>query len=370
MQVERVYGKDNKTILCNVPPMLPGNLFDQPLELTVMPGITRRFGDFSVASFLARFLAGNRSLKEAREISRKRLALVASGVGYLDAEAYALNHQVQCYIKAKQTLVNTPEHTIESLLGLNGMVTLENQHAGAIRKKQNWVGGKTVFTARYVCPPPELVDGLMDNWLAFINASNISPNTPYSPETKAIIGHCQLASIHPFFEGNGRTSRLFIDGLLEKTYGDRVPLLAYRLSPSCPPRAYIEAQECLNVGDPKGLAHPFWSDALAWGEQLQKQIIDILSQTRKKIYGKVGLAMLSPASVTLLNHLWSQPIVCQQGLLRLFDMNPSKVHVAINELVKLGILETRKLRAPANAVIYDCPMIFAAYTAMDDLVFS
>jgi hypothetical protein len=362
MQVKRVFGDKNKTVLCNVPPMLPGDLFNEPVDIKAMQGIELHFGDFSISSFMARYLAGNRSLKEARKVSRKRLALVASSVGYLDPEAYELQAQIQRYIKAKRKFIETEHHTLKSVLALNRIIVSESEMSGAVRHTQNWVGGKTVFVARYVCPPPELVPELVENWLGFINEKD------YSPETKAIIGHCRLASIHPFNEGNGRTARLLMDGLLEKAYGDRVPLLIYRLSPSCPPNAHIEAQELLNVGDPKGYSHSFWFDALSWADKLQVKIVEILSEARKIIYGKIGLGMLSASSAKLLDYLWCQPVVCQQGLLTLFDMDLSKVRVAINELIGFGILETRKLREPENAVIYDCPIIFTAYAAMDDAI--
>ena len=364
MQVERKHGEKNKTIYCNVPPMLPGKTLDHAADMQKSTGITPRFGDFTVAAFMARYLAGNRSLREARQVSRKRLALVASAVGYLDPEAYELNQQIQRYIKAKKKFVATPHHTINSILALNAVIAPENTITGTIRTVQNWVGGKTVFTARYVSPPPEMVPELFENWLDFIN------NETPSGEIKAIIGHCRLLSIHPFAEGNGRTARLIMDGLLEKNYDDSVPLLTYRLSPSCPPEGYIEALKLLDVGDPQGLSHPFWHQAIAWSDKLQVAIVDILTASKKQINHIIGLKMLSSASLKLLNHIWSQPIVCQSGLLTLFDGDIAQVNVAINDLVNVGILQTRKLRAPENAVIYDCPIIFAAYKAIDDALFN
>jgi len=361
MQIERPFGDNNQAILCNVPPMLPGELFNQAIELKMSSGVEQRFGDFSISAFISRYLAGNSSLREARLVSRKRLALVASEVGYLDAQAVQLHQQIQRYQQAKQILIDSPVHTLDAICKLNGLIAPEQKGSGKLRQRQNWVGGKTPFIARYVCPPPEAVAALMDNWLTFINA------TSYSPEAIAITGHCSLASIHPFSEGNGRTARLFLDGMLEKTHGDKVPLLTYRLSPAC--SGYIEAQELMNIGDPQSLSHPFWREAIAWSDQLQITFVDILSACKKQLHSKIGMNRLSAASAKLLNRLWSQPIVCQRGLLTLFDMDINAVRLALNELVKMGILDSRKLRSPENAVIYDCPIIFAAYTAMDDAIF-
>jgi hypothetical protein len=99
-------------------------------------------------------------------------------------------------------------------------------------------------------------------------------------------------------------------------------------------------------------------------------IVDILTASKKQVSRIVGLQILSAASVKLLNHIWSQPIVCHSGLLTLFDGDTAQVSVAINGLVNVGILQTRQLRAPENAIIYDCPIILSAYNAIDDAIFN
>jgi hypothetical protein len=52
MIVERQIGKTNKTVSCNVPPMLPGDTLNDCVELQVTAGIKPGFGDFSIAAFL------------------------------------------------------------------------------------------------------------------------------------------------------------------------------------------------------------------------------------------------------------------------------------------------------------------------------
>ena len=362
MQLKRPFG--DKTILCNVPPELPSDTFNANVIFNVGNGIKTPFGDFSIATFLSRYLAGNRSLKQARLVSRKRLALVSSQVGYLDPEALELHQQIQRYIKAKQMIVDTSEQTTETILALNRCIASEQDGTGRYRQHQNFVGGKNVFTARYVCPPVDLVDGLMNNWLNFHN------NSTDTPIVRAIIAHSRLNAIHPFTDGNGRTARIFLDSLLETAYGDRVPLLIYLLTSVEKVDAYLEALNLLAVGDCKGLSHPFWFEAITWGEQLQEKMVVALKIAKKQINSKTGMRMLSPASVKLLKHIWSQPIVCQNGLLNLFDMDMTLVRTSITELTGMGILQMRRLREPHNAVIYDCPIIFAAYQTMDDAIFS
>jgi hypothetical protein len=148
MLVERVYGDKNKTIFCNVPSLLPGDVLKQPLKVKAYKGLDKTFGQFSIGTFMARYLAGNRSLKQARGVSRKRLALVTSNIGYLDPEAYELSSQIKRYVKATKSVNNTQIHSSNSILSINGIIAKERNNTGEIRKVQNWVGSKSVFDAR------------------------------------------------------------------------------------------------------------------------------------------------------------------------------------------------------------------------------
>ena len=73
------------------------------------------------------------------------------------------------------------------------------------RTRQNWLRGpmRGASGVTYVPPPPELVDGIMDDWMAFANTA---------PKHIDAIVAASIASfgfvfIHPFMDGNGRLSR-------------------------------------------------------------------------------------------------------------------------------------------------------------------
>lgn len=61
--------------------------------------------------------------------------------------------------------------------------------------------GKVIYTP----PPPNKVPGLMANLLEFINAEQFSD---LNALVKMAIIHHQFESIHPFYDGNGRTGRI------------------------------------------------------------------------------------------------------------------------------------------------------------------
>jgi len=116
--------------------------------------------------------------------------------------------EVQNYIRALKSgfelvsetglLTNKTVLKIQEILEENkaGFRTLPGT---ALRSSDN---GKTIYT-----PPQdiEVINRLMSNLERFINDSNISDMDPL---IKMAIIHFQFESIHPFYDGNGRTGRI------------------------------------------------------------------------------------------------------------------------------------------------------------------
>ncbi len=83
---------------------------------------------------------------------------------------------------------------------------------GMYRDTQVFVGGKddTLETARYVPPPPEAVQWLMDSLLEYVGGGN------ENVLIRAALAHYQFETIHPFRDGNGRMGRLLIMLMLHR----------------------------------------------------------------------------------------------------------------------------------------------------------
>ena len=347
--------------------MIPLSLVDRKINIKANFQLNdfkrSKYGEFCLNTFLNRYLAGNRSLKESRSLSRKRLALVTSHIGYLDPEAVDLVAQMNNYENAKKIFSSTSTISIETLLDANKLVASENIKSGSIREMQNWIGGDTPNKALHVPPPPEYLDELINDWLAFVNCSSLAE------EVIAIIGHNQLLSIHPFTDGNGRVARLFLHVLLEKKYGDIIHPILYRIH-----EEYGEYINAINSTlEEEGLSnnlHDFWNKSLLWGNNLMKKLHEILEVGQSEIFRIISLRPISKDAQILIGHLWSQPIVCELGLFKHFGWNFYTSQSAIKELINANLLFPRKLRQPENAIIYDCPLIFDVWKELDNLIFS
>ncbi|WP_139158563.1 MULTISPECIES: hypothetical protein [Pseudoalteromonas] len=104
--VEHYFHNVKKRLPCTVPPQLYGRDIVWDIQYKLSHDNQQTPKAFDLNFFLSRLVAGNKSLKEARGVSRKRLALVSSKIGYSDPEALDLLKQMHRYCKAKDLLAN------------------------------------------------------------------------------------------------------------------------------------------------------------------------------------------------------------------------------------------------------------------------
>ena len=92
---------------------------------------------------------------------------------------------------------------------------------GELKSEQNWIGSRTIQTARFVPPPPDESLDTLDELERFIHRDN----EPLPLLIKLALIHYQFETIHPFPDGNGRVGRLIIPLMLCERKAMSQPLL-------------------------------------------------------------------------------------------------------------------------------------------------
>lgn len=163
-------------------------------------------------------IEGNRlTLEQVRELGENK-EVVASAkdkqevVNYLQALDAIPRYASKKKIDIKLFL------TIHKTLAKN---TLKNtKDCGAFRDRQVFVG-KRIFdgtqlkeVVEYMPPETKEVPRLVEEFLDWLNSKKTAKNNPV---ILAGIAHYEVAKIHPFIDGNGRTARLLATLLLYKS---------------------------------------------------------------------------------------------------------------------------------------------------------
>jgi Fic family protein len=91
---------------------------------------------------------------------------------------------------------------IKRVAHLHAIANGGNSAHSAYRDSMVWVDGLRPVDAKLIPGPASTVLPLMHDYIAFIRRSDIDI------KTKLALAHYQILMIHPFFDGNGRLSRL------------------------------------------------------------------------------------------------------------------------------------------------------------------
>ena len=118
--------------------------------------------------------------------------------------------EVKNAYEAYKLIKEVNQYSIKDLKKVHGVMTyLTVDESGEFRK-----GNEGVFDENgnciHVCPPPERVDGLMDQLFKWMQDNNGIVH----PLILSSVFHYEFVFIHPFKDGNGRTARLWQNVLL------------------------------------------------------------------------------------------------------------------------------------------------------------
>ncbi len=217
---------------------------------------------------------------------------------------------------------------------------LEKNNAGF--RKVPGTALKNATTGEVVYTPPqdyETIKELMTNLEQFINDDSLSD---FDPIVKMAIIHFQFESIHPFYDGNGRTGRIInVLYLVMKDLLDLPILYLSRYIIENKAKYYELLQEVRNTGN--------WENWLLYiiqaVEQTSKQTISTIKeiQTLMLEYKHLIRNNYKFYSQDLLNNLFQHPYTKIEFIEK--DLGVSRITAGsyLNKLAKDGILIKQKL---------------------------
>ena len=206
---------------------------------------------------------------------------------------------------------------------------------GEFRRSQNWIGGASPTTARFVPPPPHLIDDAFAELERFLHDPE-----PMPPIVKAALAHAQFETIHPFLDGNGRIGRLLITFWLVSRGILRKPLLYPSLYFKEHRDEYVARLQAIRDEGEWESWVAFFVDGIARSaREATDRAIDILAlRDRDRDRISRALGRRAPNGLALLDRLFGQPVVSAKLVERLLGVSQPTASGLVNALADEGLL--------------------------------
>jgi Fic family protein len=209
-------------------------------------------------------------------------------------------------------------------------------YPGEFRKTQNWIGGGSPATARFVPPPPSELLRTLGDLESFLHSTDSLPKL-----VKAGLAHAQFETIHPFTDGNGRVGRLMIVFYLCEQRVLAKPVL------------YLSEFFKKNRDTYFDLLHAYHEkgDVIPWLRFFLEGIADVsaeaiftsrrIMEVRERDIGRVSaMGRGSPNAMVLLRHLFKVPIVSVSNVERATGLSRTNANKLVSRFVEAEILQT------------------------------
>lgn len=206
---------------------------------------------------------------------------------------------------------------------------------GEFRRSQNWVGGPSPETARYVPPPAPEMKTALDQFERFLHRDDDLPFL-----VKVGLAHAQFESIHPFLDGNGRIGRLLITFLLAHHGVLRDPLLYLSIFFKQHRQEYYDRlQYVRDRGEWEEWLAFFLEGVATVSDQATKtarEIVQLREDKRQQINDELGRR--SGNAQILLEDLFRHPYVNVKIVERATDLSQPAANALVNAMEEIGIL--------------------------------
>ncbi|MCJ7826469.1 Fic family protein [Patescibacteria group bacterium] len=288
----------------------------------------------AVSSFASTSIEGNPlPLTEVKKILKNRPAIIH------DSEREVLN-----YNQALQELNNTLKEKnaslfLELIAKIQKQVTdglLPSVDCGALRQKPVVVNDPRTGNIAYLPPDVEDVRPLMESLLVYVNANK----DVVDPLIIAGIFHKQMVIIHPFMDGNGRTTRLATKLLLAQMGLNTFNLFSFENYYNQNVTKYFQIVG--EYGNYYDLADSI--DFIRWLEYFTEGIIDEFLRVQKLLpdVGTSPETKLQPYHEKMLDSIRKHGFITDRDYALLVDRAKATRALDFQKLIELGLIERKE----------------------------
>jgi len=232
------------------------------------------------------------------------------------------------------------------------------EYVGHWRDQQVWIGGGSVspHAALFVPPHHSRVPALMADVVAFARRTDVPVLA------QAAIAHAQFETIHPFPDGNGRTGRALLQGMLRHgrlTRNITVPVSAGLLRDT---DAYFGALTKYRAGDANSIVAAVAEACFAAVKNGRALVDDI--QDAEKSWDVRVIARSDSSVHRVKKYLLRQPVVNTKTVAAELGISDVAAQSAIDRLVEASVLT--KMSVGNRNRIWQAPEILDALDAFGE----
>lgn len=222
-----------------------------------------------------------------------------------------------------------------------------DKNPGEIRNVQNWIGGNTIRSAKFIPPHWRELPNLLNDLCAFWHNEDLK-----LPQlVKIALFHYQFETIHPFKDGNGRIGRLLIlaqlldAGILAQPWFN-VSYIFERNKEN-----YTDALKTANMtGDVQSWIK-FFLDSINSAAQNTYNLYHEFNKLQNECSDIViSLGAKANNAQSLLNELYQTPYMTLSEISKKLDITRQTAKFLANDLIKLGIVQPCMLKARTEKI--------------------
>lgn len=240
---------------------------------------------------------------------------------------------------------------------------LRNPRISGIRETQNWIGGSdySPIEAEFVPPPPEVVPGLMDDLIEYLNGAT------HGALIQAALVHAQFETIHPFADGNGRVGRALIHVVLQRRGLVDYPVLPVSMVLGTWSDRYIHGLTRFRAPDSGSAGLSEWLDvfisaaeeAATQATRISREIDELRAEWRERVdahrksQGMTRALRSDSIEASILKSIPDHPLLTAPVAASMFSTSRTAANKALDNLVDAGVLRRKSVGKGVTGFLAD-----------------